>query len=366
MPAPPADGVSVAAPEARTPAVGGAAAVALEQVDHAYGSVPSVRGIDLAVSPGEVVCLLGNSGCGKTTLLRLVAGLERPAAGTIRIDGRVVSRRGTFVRPERRSVGLMFQDYALFPNMTVLANVAFGLRHRPHADAEARNLLDRVGLARHAYEYPDALSGGERQRAALARALAPRPGILLMDEPFSGLDRRLRERIRTEALRLLRDTGVTVVLVTHDPEEAMELADRIVLMRDGRVVQSGPPAELYDRPADLAAARFFSPVNELPGFVESGLLVTAVGRFPTPLPDGPGVAAIRSRGISITSAGAGLPARVTGRRFLGEVEHVEFALPGLDRPLSARIAGRNLPAIGEETGIVINPADVLVFAKVTE
>ncbi|MBP0649592.1 ABC transporter ATP-binding protein, partial [Mycobacterium tuberculosis] len=194
-------------------------------VAHAYEAIPSVRGVDLSVAAGEIVCLLGQSGCGKTTLLRLVAGVERPTEGRIAIGGRDVAAGAVFVPPERRGVGLVFQDYALFPHMTILANVRFGLTAMAAADAEREALqaLARVGMERYAYDYPHELSGGQQQRVALARAIAPRPAILLMDEPFSGLDRRLRDQVRDETLTVLRETRATALVVTHDPEEAMRM-----------------------------------------------------------------------------------------------------------------------------------------------
>ncbi|MCW5717158.1 MAG: ABC transporter ATP-binding protein [Bauldia sp.] len=330
--------------------------------------MPSIRGVDLVIEPGEIVCLLGQSGCGKTTLLRVTAGLERPTAGRVLLNDREVSGPSAFWPPEKRGVGLMFQDYALFPQMTILANVMFGLRAltRAEGEREARRVLERVGLERYALEYPHALSGGEQQRVALARAIAPRPSVLLMDEPFSGLDKRLRESVRDETLAVLRETRVTTILVTHDPEEAMQVADRIALMRAGRVVQAGPAEDLYNRPADLAAARFFSNINEVEAVVEQGEAVTAVGRFPAgDLAPGAAVAAIRPQGVSVVPAGEGVPGLVTARHFLGEVDLVQIAVAGLDAPISARLRGCRVRA-GEEVGVRVDPADVLLFAKIVD
>ena len=346
-----------------------AARVALEGITHDYDGAPSIRGVDLAVEPGEIVCLLGESGCGKTTLLRIAAGLERPASGRVLLNDREVAGPRIFVAPEKRGIGLMFQDYALFPQMTVLANVMFGLRALSSSDGEreARRVLDRVGLDRYANDYPHVLSGGEQQRAALARAIAPRPSVLLMDEPFSGLDRRLRESVRAETLAVLRETRVTTILVTHDPEEAMQAADRIALMRAGRIVQAGPPEELYRRPIDLAAARFFCNVNEVDGVVEAGEMTTVLGRFPAPgFAAGTAmVAAIRPQGLSFGPTGDGVPGRIVGRHFLGEVDLIDVAVNGLDGPLSARLRGSTM-AVGAEVGVHVDPADVLVFAKIQE
>src|SRR6185295_17992539 len=232
---------------ARTPATI-AARLTYQGVTHRYGATLAVADFSLDIAPGEIVSLVGPSGCGKTTLLRLAAGVERPSAGAILINEREVAG-GSFEPPERRGVGLMFQDFALFPHLSNLANVMFGLKSLPHVDAEreARLALDRVGLGSHAHLYPHMLSGGEQQRVALARAVAPRPSVLLMDEPFSGLDRRLRDQVRDDTLNVLRDSHVTGVIVTHDPEEALRMADRVALMREGRLVQVDTPEGIYLR-----------------------------------------------------------------------------------------------------------------------
>jgi iron(III) transport system ATP-binding protein len=248
-----------------------------EDIVHRYADVEAVSGVSLAVKPGEIVCLVGQSGCGKTTLLRLAAGLERPASGRVLMDGREMAGPRTFLAPERRGVGLMFQDYALFPHMSVLDNVLFGLKALSRADAqrEAARALARVGLDRHARDYPHRLSGGEQQRVALARAIAPRPGVILMD-------RGLREAVRDQTLTVMKETRATAIIVTHDPEEALRLGDRIALMRGGRLVQVGTPRDIYQRPVDLFAARFFSDLNEIPGRIKNGMADTAVGLFAAP------------------------------------------------------------------------------------
>ncbi|WP_439575249.1 ABC transporter ATP-binding protein [Phreatobacter sp.] len=343
-----------------------ASSLAFEGLSHGYGRVRALAGVDLAIAPGEVVCLLGPSGCGKTTLLRVAAGIERPLSGRVLMDGREVAGPASFLPPERRGVGLVFQDFALFPHLTNLANVMFGLRALPRgeADAIARHALDRVGLADHALDYPHALSGGEQQRVALARAIAPRPGILLMDEPFSGLDSRLRDTVREETLAVMREIRATCVVVTHDPEEAMRMADRIVLMRDGRVAQSGTAAELYRAPVDIEAARFFSDMNEVPGRVQGGKIATPVGYFPAPgLADGTAaVAAIRPQSIQPRPPGMCVPGRLVSRRFLGEVELLEIAVAGLDAPLKARVRSSEGLRPGRDLGVDVAAAEVLVFA----
>jgi len=352
------------------PAAAGAARLTYQGITHRYGAVEAVSNFDLDIAPGEIVSLLGPSGCGKTTLLRLAAGVERPSAGRILINGREVSGEGTFEPPERRHVGLMFQDYALFPHLTNLANVMFGLKSLPRVDAEreARAALDRVGLAAHAEAYPHMLSGGEQQRVALARAVAPRPSVLLMDEPFSGLDRRLRDHVRAETMHVLRQASVTCVIVTHDAEEAMLVADRIALMRAGRLVQAGAPNDLYRAPADLFAARFFCELNEVPATVRAspagGIAECPLGRFPAPdMADGSAaIVAVRPQGISLRPTGSGIAGRLAARRFLGEVELIELRVNGVAEPLIARVRERVYLPPDSAVGIAIDPAEVLVFA----
>jgi iron(III) transport system ATP-binding protein len=349
---------------ARTPATI-AARLTYRGVTHRYGATPAVSDFSLDIAPGEIVSLVGPSGCGKTTLLRLAAGVERPSAGSILINEREVAG-GSFEPPERRGVGLMFQDFALFPHLSNLANVMFGLKWLPNAEAEreARAALDRVGLAKYADLYPHMLSGGEQQRVALARAVAPRPSVLLMDEPFSGLDRRLRDQVREEILHVLRESHVTCVIVTHDAEEAMLLADRIALMRAGRLVQEGEPRALYREPVDLFAARLFCELNEIPAVVHDGVAVSVAGRFPAPdLAEGSAaVVAIRPQGISLRPTGTGLAGRLESRRFLGEVEQISLTVNGIAEPLTARVRERVYLPPRSEVGIAIDPAEVLVFA----
>ncbi len=348
-----------------------AADIVLEGVFHDYHGVPALRGVDIAVKPAEVVCLLGPSGCGKTTLLRIAAGLERPRAGTVRIGGQVVASDTVFVPPERRGVGLMFQDFALFPHLTNLANVAFGLDRlaRAEARAEALRALERVGLGRHAEDYPERLSGGEQQRVALARALAPRPGVMLMDEPFSGLDRRLRDAVRDETLSVLRRAGATVIVVTHDPEEALRVADRVVLMRRGRIVQIGAPRQIYRSPIDLETARFFTDLNEIAGRAREGRITTPLGAWPAGevAEGGEAVVVIRPESIAFRRAG-GTPADgaiqgvIRAERFLGGTALVEIAVEGLERPLNARVPSSDEWRAGDTVEVEVARGEVLVFA----
>jgi len=237
-----------------------------DSVDKSFGATVALAGASLEVAAGEFLALLGPSGCGKTTALRLAAGFERPDAGRVEIDGATVANGDAFVAPERRAVGMVFQDYALFPHLDVAANIGFGLPRRARS-GRVPELLSLVGLEGLGHRSPAELSGGQQQRVALARALAPRPKLVLLDEPWSAIDALLRAEMRGELARVLRAEGVTVVLVTHDREEAFTLADRIALMRDGRVVQCGVPEDLYFNPADRWCARFVGASNVVPAEV---------------------------------------------------------------------------------------------------
>jgi iron(III) transport system ATP-binding protein len=253
--------------------------IALDNATKRFGAATAVDGASLCVERGEVVALLGPSGCGKTTLLRLIAGFERPDGGTVEVGGRLVAGRGTWIPPERRRVGMVFQDYALFPHLTVAENVGFGLPRRERA-ARVAELLAIVGMTELGGRYPHELSGGQQQRVALARALAPSPELMLLDEPWSNVDPFLRETLRGEVVEIMRPLGVTVLLVTHDREEAFSLADRIALMRDGAVVQEGTSEEIYFAPVSRWAAEFAGAANVLEGRVVGGAVHTAVGAFP--------------------------------------------------------------------------------------
>ncbi|MEO1490957.1 MAG: ABC transporter ATP-binding protein [Pseudomonadota bacterium] len=259
--------------------------LSLQDLSCTFGSVVAVDEVSLDIAPGEIVSLLGPSGCGKTTTLRVASGVERQRTGRVLVDGVVMSDSAVHQPPEARSIGLMFQDFALFPHLTVAENIAFGLR-RGHSRADAGSIvsdyLGRVGLAGYEEKYPHQLSGGEQQRVALARALAPRPKVMLMDEPFSGLDNRLRDEVRDEALSILKAEGAAVLLVTHEPDEAMRMSDRIALMRAGRVVQVGAPYHIYNYPVDREAAAFFSDLNVVHGVVQNRQTDTPFGLFLTP------------------------------------------------------------------------------------
>ncbi len=253
-------------------------------VSHCYETTLAVADVSLTVPRGEVHCLMGPSGCGKSTILRLIAGLETLQAGRIELGGRPLADRQRAVPPEARGIGLMFQDLALFPHLTVAENVAFGLRRQRSAERRARaiDLIEMVGMRRHADKYPHQLSGGEQQRIALARALAPRPRLMLLDEAFSALDASLRSEIRSESLHILREADVPILLVTHDPEEAIVAGDQVHVMQDGRVAQSGPPDALYKHPVNAFVANFFGPTVRFSSRVTGGLAWTPLGMIASP------------------------------------------------------------------------------------
>jgi iron(III) transport system ATP-binding protein len=342
-----------------------AARLTFERVERRYQSSMALAGFSLDIAPGEVVCLLGPSGGGKTTLLRIASGIERPTGGRVLINDREVAGPNRFVAPERRNVGLMFQDFALFPHLSILENVAFGLKSLPREVArhEALAALARVGLERYADSYPHILSGGEQQRVALARAIVPRPAVMLMDEPFSGLDVQLRERVQEETLALLRETRATSLIVTHAPAEAIRLGDRIAVMRAGRLVQAGKAETLYRSPADLFVARLFSEINEIRVRVIGGALRTPIGVFAVPeLAEGEAaILCIRRRAIRLGPAGKGLPGRVVHAHFMGDLAVLEIAAQGFERPLLTLVREWEVPQRGEEVSLSVDPESVLVF-----
>lgn len=350
--------------------MGTPARLAFEDISHDYGDQLILDGVTLAAEAGEVLCLLGPSGSGKTTLLRLAAGLEAPRRGRILLEDRVISGPDTFVPPESRGVGLMFQDFALFPHLTVFDNVRFGLTAMAGADAqrEAAAALERVGLTHYARQYPHALSGGEQQRVALARALAPRPSVLLMDEPFSGLDARLRESVRDETLAILRDNRATAVMVTHDAEEAMRLGDRIALLKDGKLVQIGSAEDLYCRPRNLFTAAFFSELNIFDCVARGGVVDTPLGTFRAgTAKDGDALTvAIRLPCVEVKETGGAIQARVVFRRFLGMEEHFSLAIPGTDRLIQARTRAGRLKSGLRDVTLCVNEQDILMFESMSK
>jgi iron(III) transport system ATP-binding protein len=329
-------------------------------VSKSFGTTRAVDDADLCVERGELVALLGPSGCGKTTLLRLLAGFERPDAGEVRLLDRTVADGSTWVPPERRRVGMVFQDYALFPHLTVAENVGFGVPRRERA-RRVPELLGIVGLGALGHRFPHELSGGQQQRVALARALAPSPEIVLLDEPWSNIDPLLRGTMRDELAAILRGIGVTVVLVTHDREEAFSLADRIALMRDGTIVQEGSPEELYLAPADRWTAEFVGAGNFLRGRVDGGLVDTLLGRFP--LVNGaaaPDVDVLIRPELLELAVDPNGPGQVVGREFRGHDVFYKVLLDGAVL-VSQRPSNEVVP-LGARVAVKPHAARVAVFA----
>ena len=299
------------------------ATITVRGVTRRYGQKAAVEGADLDLRAGRITCLLGPSGSGKSTLLRLIAGLEPVDAGDIRAGERVLSAPGRTVPPESRDVGLVFQDYALFPHLSVRDNVMFGLGNLPAAERKARAMaaLTEVRMADRAKSWPHSLSGGEQQRVALARTLVRRPHTVLLDEPFSGLDAHLKSEVREGLLATLKAAGAAVLLVTHDAGEALMMADDLVLMDGGRVIQSGDPQACWARPASTAAARLLGEVNRLPAVVTAGVATSPLGALPAPgLPDGPAALLIRPQ--DLTPGAEGLETKVETTRFGGHFSEV--------------------------------------------
>jgi iron(III) transport system ATP-binding protein len=340
--------------------------LAFENISCTIGSTEILKDLSFELQAGEIACLLGQSGCGKTTLLRIAAGIQRPTSGRVLLDDEEVDGPSHYVPPERRNVGLVFQDFALFPHLTVIENVAFGLNalSRKEAAKVAEHALERVGLASFRHSYPSSLSGGEQQRVALARAIVPRPQVMLMDEPFSGLDQRLRETVREETLALLKETRATCVLVTHDPVEAMDFTDRILLMRAGRLIQTGTSTELFNNPADLQVARFFSDVNEIEARVRDGMVETALGIFHAAgFASGETVVVvIRPQALLLVRENGSTEGYVLEARFLGDKTRLLVQFNGIDEPLAVLLTGQ-VPQKGETAYFRVDHDHVLIFTK---
>jgi len=333
----------------------------LEGVSKAFGATQAVADATLAVTSGEFVALLGPSGCGKTTLLRLVAGFERPDRGSVTLAGRPVAGSDGFVAPERRQVGMVFQDYALFPHLDVLANVGFGLPRARRA-ARAREALAFVGLADLAHRHPAELSGGQQQRVALARALAPEPELVLLDEPWNAIDPLLRGEMRAELAALLRAAGVTVVLVTHDREEAFTLGDRIAVMREGRIVQTGTPEDLYFAPADRWAAEFVGVANIVSGTRAGTAVRTPLGTFASTGADGGVEVLLRPELIGLEPAGDGPGSEVVERTFLGHDVLYRVRLPD-GTTLTAQRPSNEVVPLGARVHVRVHDGPVATFAS---
>lgn len=343
----------------------GAGLLTLADATVRFGGRAVLDGVGLAVDEHEIVCVLGPSGSGKSTLLRAVAGLQELDAGQVLLGGR--DQRG--VPAHKRGVGLMFQDHQLFPQRDVAGNVAFGLRMRGASRGEQADrvaeLLELVGLPGAQRRAVASLSGGEQQRVALARALAPRPRLLMLDEPLGQLDRSLRERLVVELRELFDELGTTVLAVTHDQGEAFALADRVVVMRDGRIAQSGTPLEVWRHPADEFVARFLGFDNVVDATVSGEVADTAWGKVPVPensggAEDGRCRLLVRPAGVRLVPADEGLPCAVTARTFRGT--HVAIHLEPRSGPrLEAACALRDAPGVGETVGVVFDVGDVVVL-----
>jgi putative spermidine/putrescine transport system ATP-binding protein len=345
------------------------AALVVDGVRKSFGAQPVVQDVSLTVAPGEFLTLLGPSGCGKTTTLNLIAGFLRPDSGNIRLDGREVTDVPVF----RRGIGMVFQDYALFPHRTVAENVAFGLRMRrvPRAEIAARvaEALALVQLSGLDARRPGQLSGGQRQRVALARALVIRPAVLLLDEPLSNLDLKLREDMRLEISGLQRKLGITTVLVTHDQGEALVMSDRVAVMRQGRVVQIADPATIYDKPADRFVAEFIGTMNLRRCRAEPGGVRLASGPMPVAHSLPPGTDALlafrpeRVRLGSATEGALALTGRLDRVAFLGGRTELHVMLPDDERCLIELTNDRllTLPKQGDMVAMSVSPADCLVY-----
>ena len=340
-------------------------------VHKSYGGHSVLRGVDLAIETGSLTAILGASGSGKTTLLRVLAGFERADAGTVTMGDRIVDDGHRHLAPERRRVGYVPQEGALFPHLTVAGNVAFGLDRAARRGGRVNELLDLVGLADLGHRYPHQLSGGQQQRVALARALAINPAIVLLDEPFSSLDAALRASVRADVVTALRTAGATALLVTHDQDEALSMADRVAVLRDGVIAQIGAPQQLYDRPADVDLAGFLGEANVVPGRVHDGRIHTALGALAlqngspsaieglTGLEDRPAVAIVRPEQIRVAtrhelgresvdagSAVAGVVGRVQEIHYFGHDTIMLVRPADGGTPLRVRIAGAGHVAAG--------------------
>lgn len=338
-------------------------------------SSPAVRDVTLALLRGELLGLLGPSGCGKTTLLRLIAGFERPQVGTVEIAGRIVADRGCWVPPEQRCLGMVFQDYALFPHLTVAENVAFGLQNLGGEGGrkrrgDAARLIALVGLEGLENRYPHELSGGQQQRVALARALAPQPALILLDEPLSNLDVQVRLRLREEVREILKATGTSGIFVTHDQEEALSIADRVAVMRQGRLEQIGTPEEIYINPASRFVAEFVTQANFLPARRRGQVWETEVGCFDvaasnwTPLIDtnagaDTGDLMIREEDLLLKPV-ADASVVILRRRFLGREYRYCLQTPS-GKELHARTTAQTALSVGTRVQLTVAEQAIRVF-----
>jgi len=335
----------------------------VRELSHAYGNHQVVAGLTFSLARGAIGCLLGPSGCGKTTVLRCIAGFEAVQAGEIRLAGRLVSGPGVMVTPEKRRIGMVFQDYALFPHLTVAANIAFGLHSDPNRAARVRELSDLVGLSAALDKYPHEISGGQQQRVALARALAPRPELLLLDEPFSNLDVDLRERLSLEVREIIKASGATAVLVTHDQQEAFAMADEIGILHEGRIQQWDSPYNLYHRPANRFVADFvgqgvFLPARALgAGQVEIELGILKGAEVPG---NGGGLEVLLRPDDVIHDDAAPTRAEVLHKAFRGAEILYTLRLES-GRKVLALVPSHHNHALGERIGIRLDVDHVVAF-----
>ena len=342
--------------------------ITLDRVSFTYpgSTIPAITDISFSVYEGDLVAILGPSGCGKTTVLRVIAGFERPTQGRVVIAGKSVASANAWVDAEHRGVGMVFQDYALFPHLTVLQNVAFGLRSAT-ADSRQetlREVLTLVGLEGFESHYPSALSGGQQQRVALARALAPRPAVLLLDEPFSSLDPDMTERMREELLEILERTGSTSILVTHDHEDALEMADNVAVLNAGQLEQFDTPDEIYHTPTTTFVADFVGQADFVPGQVTDGKVVTEVGTFDNvgQFNDGiPVVVMIRPDDVSIRPSETA-SAQVLRRHFRGSENLYRIVLPSGQLLYSSESSTVIYP-VGTNVDVTIDAIHTVVFPK---
>ncbi len=317
-------------------------AIRCHNLSKRFGEVRAVDGVNLSLHEGQFLALLGPSGCGKTTTLRLLAGFESPDQGDVEIAGKIVNAANVHVPPEQRSIGMVFQEYALFPHMSVIDNIAYGISKRADKKQRVTEVLDLVGLAAMGRRMPHELSGGQQQRVAVARALAPNPTLILLDEPFSNLDAGLRGQVRAEVRRILRRAKATVIFVTHDQEEALSLADDVAVMMDGRIVQMDPPAKLYRRPVNRQVASFLGHTNFLPGQANMGHVICELGQLPTASPyTGSVEVMLRPEDLALIPGEAAM-AEVIDREYFGHDQLVHVRLPS-----GARLQSRLLGSMGD-------------------